>query len=171
MTTEQWLSGPVAGVPPLLMPAAHALLQVRGDVRDALEGLSPEQIWARPGASASIGFHAMHLAGATERLMTYAAGRQLSGDQLIDARAEKDLDGVASADIVARVERAIDAALAQIRATDSATLSESREVGRQRLPSNVLGLIFHAAEHAARHAGQIATLRKVVTSRQTATTS
>ena len=38
----------------------------------------------------------------------------------------------------------------------------SREVGRQRLPSTTAGLIFHAAEHASRHAGQVVTLGAVV---------
>jgi uncharacterized damage-inducible protein DinB len=161
---EKWLSGPIDGVDPLLMPAAHALLQVRGEIPVALEGLSTEQIWTRPGTSASIGFHAMHLAGATERLMTYAAGSQLNDAQVAEARAEKGLDGLTPAEVIARVNRAIDTALAQIRTTDSATLTDPREVGRQRLPSNVLGLIFHAAEHAVRHAAQIATLRKIVAS-------
>jgi uncharacterized damage-inducible protein DinB len=160
--TEIWLTGPVAGVHPLLMPAAHALLQVRAEIPSTLEGLSTDDIWARPGASASIGYHAMHVAGATERLMRYAAGAQLSDAQLAEARAEKNVTGLTADQILERVNRAIDAALAQIRATDSDRLTEAREVGRQRLPSNVLGLIFHTAEHAARHAGQMATLKKVV---------
>ena len=159
---EVWLSGPVEGIPQLLMPAAHALLQVREDLPRLLEGLTPEQIWARPGQSASIGYHAVHLAGATERLMTYAAGAQLSDAQITDLKNEKQLTGLDAGELVARVNRAIDAALEQMRRTDPSTLTDAREVGRQRLPSNVLGLIFHAAEHAARHAGQIATLRRGV---------
>jgi hypothetical protein len=160
--TEVWLTGPVEGVHPLLMPAAHALLQVRAEIPLALEGLSVIQIWTRPAQSASIGFHAIHLAGATERLMTYATSAQLSEAMLAEARAEKTLDGLGPEEIIARVNRAVDAAVAQIRSTESSTLTDSREVGRQQLPSTVLGLIFHAAEHAARHAGQIATLRKIV---------
>jgi hypothetical protein len=38
----------------------------------------------------------------------------------------------------------------------------TRAVGRAQLPSTVIGLLFHGAEHSARHAGQIATLAKVV---------
>ena len=48
------------------------------------------------------------------------------------------------------------------RATDPATLLEPRGVGRKRLPSNVLGLLFHAAEHTQRHVGQLVTTAKVV---------
>ena len=35
-------------------------------------------------------------------------------------------------------------------------------VGRDRLPSTVRGLLFHAAEHAQRHTGQIVTTVRIV---------
>jgi hypothetical protein len=159
---ELWLCGPVPGVPPLLMPAAHALLQARADVARLVEGLTRDQIWQRPGGSASIGYHAIHLAGAADRLLTYARGERLTDAQLAAARAEPGASGLEAADVIARVHAQLDAALDQIRRTDTATLTDARAVGRQQLPSTVLGLIFHAAEHASRHAGQMATLRKVV---------
>ena len=160
--TEVWLTGPIEGIHPLLMPAAHALTQVRRDMPHLVDGLSLEELWTKVGTSASIGFHAVHLAGATDRLMTYARGEQLSEVQLADARAERTLEGLAGNEIVERVHQAIDAAIGQIRATAVESVTEAREVGRQKLPATVLGLIFHTAEHATRHAGQIATLRKVI---------
>jgi hypothetical protein len=162
--TEAWLTGPVEGVHPLLMPAAHSFLQVRAEIPGLLDGLSIEQLWRAPGTSATIGFHALHLANATERLLTYARGNQLSDSQLQDARSERDVSGLDPTQLVARVAAAMDAAVEQVRRTSPAELTDSRAVGRLRLPSTVLGLIFHAAEHATRHAGQIATLRKIVTS-------
>ena len=42
------------------------------------------------------------------------------------------------------------------------TLLEARAVGRARLPTTVLGLLFHAAEHSQRHAGQVVTTAKIV---------
>jgi uncharacterized damage-inducible protein DinB len=159
---EAWLTGPVDGIDPLLMPAAHALLQVRQELPALVDGLTVEELWQRPGSSASIGFHALHIAGATDRLLTYARGAALSDEQLAAARAEKSLAGMDGAALVAVVEAAIDRGLAQIRSTARDSFTDAREVGRQRLPSTVLGLIFHAAEHAARHAGQIATLRRIV---------
>ena len=54
-------------------------------------------------------------------------------------------------------------ALEQLRATNEATLIDERLVGRSRLPSTVIGLLFHAAEHTQRHVGQIATTRKLLT--------
>ena len=144
------------------MPAAHALLQVRQDIPTLLDGLTVEQIWHTPGRSASIGFHALHIAGATERLFTYARGESLTAEQLDAARDERGATGLDARELVRRVERSIDAAMDEIRQTAGERVAEARPVGRQRLPSTVLGLIFHAAEHAARHAGQIATLRKIV---------
>ena len=162
--TEAWLAGPVSGVDPFLMPAAHAFVQVQQELPHLLQGLTVEQIWTRPAASASIGFHAAHLAGATDRLLTYARGEPLSEAQLAAAREERTLGGLDGTALVARVNLALVAALDQIRQTPREALDQAREVGRQRLPSTVLGLLFHAAEHATRHVGQIATLRKIVES-------
>jgi hypothetical protein len=61
-------------------------------------------------------------------------------------------------------QSAIDRALNQIRTTPLCTLDEAREVGRDRLPSTVLGLLFHAAEHAQRHSAQIITTAKIILS-------
>ena len=161
--TEFWLSGPVEGVQPLLVPAAHAFLQVRHDVRDLLSGLSIEQLWMKPNRSAPMGFHAVHIAGATDRLLTYARGEALSDAQLEQVRrGEQSIAGLDSAELISRVDRAMDAAVAQLRAMSETTLLEQRYVGRKRLPSTTYGLVIHAAEHAYRHAGQIATLRRIV---------
>src|SRR5688572_28796223 len=116
--TEFWLSGPVAGVPPALMPAAHTFLQVGHDVQKLLAAMPAEQLWQTVGQSASIGYHAVHIAGATDRLLTYARGEQLSEAQLEEARSgEKAAGGLEAAEVSRRVERAIQAALAQLRAT------------------------------------------------------
>lgn len=56
----------------------------------------------------------------------------------------------------------LDQAMAQLRATPADQLAEPRAVGRKQLPSTTLGLLYHAAEHTARHAGQIATLLRVL---------
>jgi hypothetical protein len=41
-------------------------------------------------------------------------------------------------------------------------VATERRVGRQALPATVLGLLFHAAEHTTRHAGQPITTSKTV---------
>jgi len=41
-----------------------------------------------------------------------------------------------------------------VRALDTSTLADARTVGRKRLPTTVIGLLTHMAEHTQRHVGQ-----------------
>jgi len=159
---EPWLRGPIDGVPPLLMPAAHALLHAREDVSAVLAELTTEQIWMRPGGAASVGYHVRHLAGALDRLLTYARGETLDHAQLSALKAESEITGLDGPTLDAEVERAITKALAQIKATSVDELLDVRPVGRKNVSSNVIGLVFHSAEHSARHAGQAITTGKIV---------
>ncbi len=161
---EAWQRGPLPGVDPYLMPAAHALVQASEEL-EVVSGLTPAQLLARPGGIASLDFHLRHLAAATERLLTYSRGNQLTPEQLAQAAAEKEAATSPEAGVlVAEARTALEHALAEIRATPRERLLEPREVGRQRLPSNVLGLLSHIAEHAARHVGQIVTTSRLVRS-------
>jgi len=65
------------------------------------------------------------------------------------------------------VQAAIDSAVQVLRSTDDSDLVLARSVGRAALPSTVLGLLFHSAEHAHRHTGQLVTTAKIVRSRTT----
>ena len=158
---EVWLRGPVAGVAAPLQPVAHSLLQVREEL-EGLAGLGDRELWLRPGGAAAVGFHLLHLAGSTDRLLTYARGEELSAAQRGALADERDPRPEPATALLARCTAVLEAALAQLRATDPATLAEPREVGRARLPSTVGGLLFHAAEHAQRHAGQAVTTAKIV---------
>jgi uncharacterized damage-inducible protein DinB len=146
----------------MLMPAAHALLQVREEVPPLVSGLSLDEVWSRPGESASIGFHLRHLVGAIDRLLTYARGQGLDEAQRAALLAERSATRDELVDLLRNLDHAIEAALAQIVSTDPATLEQPRFVGKAQLPTTVIGLLFHAAEHSARHSGQIATLVKVL---------
>lgn len=151
-------------MPAELMPAAHALLQIAEELDRLVPSLSPGDLWHRPGGAASVGFHLRHLAGSLDRLLTYARGETLNELQQAAMEAEQ---GPPSPDeqpgvLLRSAHEAINRALEQIRTTNMNTLHEPRSVGRAGLPSTVLGLLFHAAEHAQRHAGQIATTAKIV---------
>ena len=159
---EPWLRGPLPGIPALLMPVAHALVMAREDVEHALATLEADELWSRPGGAASAGFHALHLAGSLDRLFTYARGEALNDEQFRALEREKSPPALPPAELIRFVHDTIDRALAHLRATDEATLLAPREVGRAKLPSNVLGLLFHAAEHTQRHVGQVVTTAKVV---------
>jgi uncharacterized damage-inducible protein DinB len=159
---EFWLRGPIEGVEPVLMPAAHAFLQTLEDAEHWTSGLTDDQIWRTPNGAASIGFHLMHLSGATDRLLTYARGSVLDAAQKAALSAEKDPPRASRETLLAELRRTIEAALAQIRTTPPATVFDVRTVGRAALPTTVIGLLFHAAEHSQRHAGQIVTTSKLV---------
>ena len=162
---EAWLRGPVPNVEPMLMPAAHALLQASDELWAAARGLSVRELWSSPGGgAASAGFHLRHIAGSIDRLLTYARGESLDERQHAALAAERE-PGEPPADaesLLRDAQRAIDAALETIRATPASMLLEARAVGRQRLPSTVLGLLAHIGEHTLRHAGQVVTTAKVV---------
>lgn len=51
---DPWLRGPVAEIPALLQPIAHAFRAAREDIDRATAGLSPDKLWARPGDAASL---------------------------------------------------------------------------------------------------------------------
>lgn len=161
---EPWLRGPVADIPALLQPAAHALLMSVEDCDEAVRGLATELVWEEDAGAGSIGFHLRHLVGATDRLLTYARGEALSADQKVAMVSEKTPgDPAPSADDLLAAWRAgVDRALAQLAATPEPSLLDARGVGRAQLPSNVLGLLFHAAEHASRHTGQVVTTAKIL---------
>ena len=164
--TEPWLRGAVPGIPPLLQPVAHALLMSKEDVSQAVDGLTPDQVWRSPGGITTVGFHVGHLSGATDRLFTYARGDKLSEEQRAWLAAERALfkDRPPIDELVTRWHETIEVSFGQLRGMSEDSLLDVREVGRDRLPSNVLGLLFHAAEHASRHTGQIVTTAKVVRS-------
>jgi hypothetical protein len=146
------------------MPVAHTLLSVREEVDALAASLTPEELWLRPGGGASAGYHLEHLGGALDRLLTYARGESLNDTQKAAAAREGESGDPArtAGTLLAAVHTAIDRALAQVRATRPETLADERRVGRAGLPSTVLGLLFHAAEHAQRHAGQATTTVKIV---------
>jgi len=159
---EVWLRGPLPDVIPELQPVVHSLMQVREEIAGAAT-VPDSQLWTKPGGAASIGFHLLHLAGSLDRLLTYARGKTLNATQraALEAEAREDVASRAE-DLVRLALEAIDAAIVQVRTTPLCTLDEGRDVGRGRLPSTVLGLLFHAAEHAQRHSAQIITTRKVI---------
>jgi uncharacterized damage-inducible protein DinB len=168
--SEPWLRGPVPGIPLLLQPAAHAFLMAQEDVVAAVDALTADDIWERPGGIASVGFHVAHLAGSTERLLTYARDESLTELQAYALARERTIDTARPPidELLADWRRVVTASLGQLASTPEADLLDPRFVGRARLPSTVLGLLFHAAEHAARHTGQIVTTAKLLRARRDA---
>jgi uncharacterized damage-inducible protein DinB len=158
---EVWLRGPVPDIAPLLMPVAHALLQAREDLERVAIDASTDELWQRLGGAAAAGYHLQHLAGSLDRLLTYARGESLDEAQR-RALAEESMPGAPASVLVPAAQATIDRALDQLRHTPMEMLLEARGVGRAGLPSTVLGVVFHAAEHTTRHVGQLITTLKVI---------
>ena len=160
---DAWLKGPLPGVPAALQPVAHAFENLRIEIEGVLAVATDETVWARPGGVAPVGFHIRHLCGSVDRLLTYARGEALTDAQLAVLADEKKAESRPDvAELGALLDATLEHAFRQLRATDERVLDEPRAVGRQRLPSTVRGLLFHAAEHGARHTGQAVTTMKLV---------
>ncbi|HWD89329.1 MAG TPA: DinB family protein [Mucilaginibacter sp.] len=154
---EVWLRGPIIGVPPLLQPVAHALLQAREEVDVMMVGFPEIFIWVKPSNMASPAFHLQHFTGVLDRLFTYARGETLSTAQLeylsLEGRETQNAPGLD--EMLANFHTQVDKSIEQLKATDANTLTEVRGVGRAQIPSTVIGLLTHAAEHVMRHTGQL----------------
>lgn|SRR5690554_2534717 len=163
-----WLRGPVEGVPRELQPVAHALIQTREEVAAFTAGLPDALLWEGVAGLAPVGFHLKHIAGVIDRLFGQARLGTVTEEMrraVEIERAHGQPAGVTTAELVRAVDASVDRALDQLRATDPATIYDHRPVGAKKLPSTVVGLLFHAAEHAQRHCGQLLVTARVVRER------
>lgn len=152
------------GVDPLLGPILYTFQQAREDLRKYTERLTTGQIWATPHGFGSVGFHIRHIAGSTDRLMSYLEGRELTPGQMAFLRGEEQPGSESSQsreELLAMMEAAFQRAETTVRALDPAILTEPRWVGRKRLPTTVIGLLTHIAEHIQRHIGQAISAAKL----------
>jgi hypothetical protein len=164
---EVWLRGSLNTIPPLVQPVAHALLQAREEINDLMKDFPEELLWLKVAGMASPGFHLQHLSGVLDRLFTYARGEQLTQQQLDYLSNEKKFQGLNLDDLVKKFNRQVDISLKQLERTYDSTLAQPRGVGRKQMPSTVVGLLVHAAEHTMRHAGQLlVTVKFLVQARQ-----
>ena len=153
---EVWMRGPIAGIPDLLQPVAHTLLQVKEDVSRYVDDLSPKQLWAKPCGNASIGFHLQHISGVIDRMFTYAENKPLTDEQFdyLHREGKENVD-ISPVSLIENVHQQIKQSLQKLTLIDPDTLTEQRFLGRKRIPTTLIGLLFHAAEHAQRHVGQL----------------
>lgn len=161
---EVWQRGPLPEITPMLQPVAHALLQAREEVNEYMHGFAPALLWVRPAGMASAGFHLQHLSGVLDRVFTYAKGEGLTPFQFSQLEEEgKDAaHGYTTEELVERFNKQVDLAIAQLKETDPTLLAAYRGIGRAGLPSTVIGLLVHGAEHTMRHIGQLMVTAAVV---------
>jgi uncharacterized damage-inducible protein DinB len=98
-----------------------------------------------------------------DRLCTYAAGQPLTLQQLDYLKAETTgTADITVTSLLTNLDDQITSSIDALMVIDETTLTEPRGVGRHQLPSTVLGLLFHAAEHTMRHTGQLMVTVKIL---------
>jgi uncharacterized damage-inducible protein DinB len=158
---EPWLRGTLAEVPAAQRAVLHALELAKEDLERWCDGLSDEELHARPGGIAPVAFHLRHIARSMDRLLTYAEDKQLSAEQVSGMKAEMDPQGSRN-ELMAELVVAIAKSGKRIRAFSPAQMEEERAVGKKQLPTSVGGLLVHVADHTQRHVGQAITTAKIV---------
>ncbi len=146
---------------PLLSPVLRSFQQAREDLTSHTEGLTTEEIWARPHGFGPVGFHIRHITGSVDRLTTYLESRSLNADQLAALKSEME-PGASRDELLADLAAGLRRAEQVIRGVDLSSLSDPRTVGRQHLSTTVIGLLVHIAEHTQRHVGQAISAAKLI---------
>jgi uncharacterized damage-inducible protein DinB len=162
--TEPWLCGTHSDVPAAGRAVLHALELALDDLTKWTVGLTDEEIHSQPLGLTSIAFHLRHIAGSTDRILTYAEGVRLSAEQLAGLKAEGADEGKRESltELLSRVEAAFRDAAERIRVLATANLDTPRAVGRKQLPTSLGGAMIHVADHTLRHVGQVVTTAKVL---------
>jgi hypothetical protein len=159
---EPWLRGTLSEVEPVRRAVLHALELASEDVSRWAGDLNDVEMFARPAGLPSVAFQLRHIARSLDRLMTYAEGKQLDERQLAELNTESD--GGEVSEVLAEFRAGLQRAMARVLAIDPGSFAEVRGVGRKWLPTTVVGLLIHCAEHTQRHCGQMVTTAKVVRS-------
>ena len=162
MKREAWLGGKLENFSDVKMPAAHALAHAKYEIENSTD-LSAEELSIRPNGAPSAAFHLKHIAGSIDRLLTYARGENLSEKQFEFLKNETPENANEDfAKLKFEAAESINEALEYLKTISEEKLFDTRTVGREKLETNVFGLLFHIAEHTARHVGQFVTTAKIV---------
>lgn len=158
---EPWMRGTHTDVPAAARAVLHALDLALDDLKKWTEGLTNSEIQYRPFGLMPVARHLRHVARSTDRLLTYAEGKQLSDEQIKSLKAEEHGEESLAA-LIGEVEASFRNAAERIRALASSDLEAPRPIGRKQLPASAGGALIHVADHTQRHVGQVITTAKVL---------
>ena len=160
---EAWLRGPIGGVPAILQPVAHALMQASEEINTIIKDFPQSKMWEKPAGAASVAFHLQHIPGVLDRLFSYSRGLPISNTQL-KYLSEEGLQeaSVTMEKLLENLANKVNESIEYLKTVDPDSVTEIRTVGRNKLPSTVIGLLFHAAEHTMRHTGQLLVTAKIL---------
>jgi uncharacterized damage-inducible protein DinB len=159
--TEPWLRGTHAEISAVSRAVLHALDLALDDLTKWTTGLTDVEVHAQPLGLTPVSFHLKHIAGATDRILTYAEGGQISSEQLTALKAEQG-GNETLAELLAEVETSFSNAAERVRVLSTADFNTPRAVGRKQLPTSIGGALIHVADHTQRHVGQVVTTAKVL---------
>lgn len=157
---EPWMRGTHQEITAVLRAVVHALELAHEDVTRWCGHLTDDEWNLRPHGLAPAAFHVRHIARSIDRLLTYAEGEQLSGEQLELMKSEMD-HRARGVEVLGEFEAALVEAEKRIRTFMGSDLEAKRELGRKALPTTVGGLLVHVADHTSRHVGQVVTTAKL----------
>lgn len=160
-TREPWMRGTHGELDGVQRAVVHALEQAAEDGERWAAGLTTEEMHARPAGLASVAFHLRHIVRSLDRLLCYAEDRVLDQRQLTALTTEME-PGQAAEGVMREFREGVTKAAERVRAFEPERYGEARGIGRARLPTTVVGLLIHCAEHTQRHVGQMVTTAKVV---------
>jgi hypothetical protein len=158
---EPWLRGTLGEVPPVARAVLHALELAKEDLEKWCGTLTQAELNARPAGLPPVSFHLRHIARSVDRLLTYAEGVELTGEQIAALKGEMD-PGATREQIFTELAAGIDRGALRVRALAQRNLSDARLVGKKQLPASLGGLLVHVADHTQRHVGQAVTTAKIV---------
>ena len=155
------MRGTHGDVPAAGRAVLHALELASEDLSKWTAGLADAEIHARPFGLPSAAFHLRHIARSVDRILSYAEGNALTGEQLAALKAEQAGEETL-AELLAEVEASFTNAAERVRVLAGANLETFRGVGRKQLPATIGGALIHVADHTQRHVGQVVTTAKVL---------
>ncbi len=160
-SVEPWLRGTHTEVPAVARAVLHALDLALEDLTQWTADLTDAEAHAQPHGLPSIAFHLKHIARSVDRILSYAEGHTLSGEQLAALKSEQSGEEPLAA-LLAEVEASFSNAARRVRALAATNLDTPRGVGRKQLPTSIGGALIHVADHTQRHVGQVVTTAKVL---------
>jgi uncharacterized damage-inducible protein DinB len=136
------------------------LEQLLSRIRDCVGRLAPDEIWTRGHENENaIGNLVLHLGGNVRQWIVSGVGGapdERSRDAEFAARG-----GLATPELLERIDSAVREAVVVLRNVTSARLAE--QVAIQKYDVTVMEAIYHVVEHFAQHTGQIIFATKMLT--------
>ena len=143
-----------------LEASAKKLEQLVSRIRDCVNRLTAEQVWARAGENENaIGNLVLHLSGNVRQWIVSGVGG--ATDTRVRDTEFAARGGTETAELLERLESTVREAISVLGQVTASRLAE--RVTIQKYDVTVLEAIFHVVEHFSQHTGQIIFATKMLT--------